>query len=85
MRNFGYKKTKTGFSYYGDLQQCILSAKENIKRLEKETPYIMRRYEEEKKRKDRHLNAISNANRFIALAENELIKQQNEQSDEKEI
>ena len=83
MKNFGYKKTKTGFSYYGDLKRCILFAKENIQKLENETPYIVRRYEEEKKRKDRHLTKISNAYRFIEIAEKEISKLESEETNEK--
>lgn len=76
MEKCGFSKTKDGFGYYGNLSDCITKAKEKLVKLEKETPYIERRFEEEKRRRQRHLNAINNIYSFIACAENELMKQE---------
>lgn len=76
MDKCGFSKTKSGFGYYGKLEDCILKAKEKVARLENETPYIERRFEEEKRRRQRHLNSINDTYRFIACAENELMKQE---------
>ena len=78
----GFRKTKSGFSYYGDLEKCVKLAEIKLKKLNNETAYIRRRFEEERKRKERHLNSINNTKRFIELAKNKLMKKE---SDEEEI
>ena len=72
MKNCGFRKTKSGFSYYGNLEKCIELAEAKLKKLNNETAYILRRYEEERKRKERHLNSIDYTKRFIELAKFEL-------------
>lgn len=69
MANYcNFRKTKTGFSYSGMLEDCLTKAKNKLERLENETPYIERRFKEEKQRFDRHCKAVTDTKRFIALA-----------------
>lgn len=69
MANYcSFRKTKTGFSYSGMLEDCVTKAKNKLERLEKETPYMERRFNEEKRRYDRHCRAITDTKRFIAVA-----------------
>ena len=74
MAKCSFRKTKTGFSYSGTLEDCLISARHKLERLEKETPYIERRFKEEKQRHDRHDNAIYDTKRFIWCVEDELKK-----------
>ena len=74
MGNCGFRTTKGGFTYHGSLEDCVELAKQRIEKLEKETPYIQRRFDEEEKRKDRHFKAISSAREFIYTAEKEIEK-----------
>lgn len=74
MNKCGFSKTKDGFRYYGNLEDCLAKAKEKVAKLEKETPYIERRFKEEKQRFDRHFKAIKDTQRFIWCVENELNK-----------
>lgn len=77
----GFRKTKSGFSYYGDLGKCVELAELKLKKLNNETTYILRRFEEERKRKERHLNSINNTKRFIELAKIELTKSESEKKE----
>lgn len=77
----GFRKTKYGFSYYGDLEKCVELAEIKLEKLNNETTYILRRFEEEKKRKERHLNSINNAKRFIELAKIELTIRESEKKE----
>lgn len=63
-----FKKTKHGFSYCGNLDECIEVARRKIGRLQTETVYITRRYVEEKRRYEAHFKAIEEANDFIEIA-----------------
>lgn len=58
MDKCGFRKTKDGFRYYGNLEDCLAKAKEKVAKLEKETPYIERRFKEEEQRFDRHLRLL---------------------------
>lgn len=73
--NYGYKRTKNGFSFYGDLQECINAAKRRLENLHKNTPYIVRVYTEAKSRRDAHFKAIETATEFIEIATKHLEKQ----------
>ncbi len=68
MAKYGYKKTKNGFSFYGDLQECINAAKRRLENLHKNTAYIVRVYDEAKSRRDAHFKAIETATDFIEVA-----------------
>ena len=63
MAKYGYKKTKNGFSFYGDLQECINAAKRRLENLHKNTAYIVRVYDEAKSRRDAHFKAIETKRR----------------------
>lgn len=69
----GFRKTKDGFEYWGDLSECVEKAKEKIRRLETESDYILRRFTEEEKRKNSHFAAIAVAKRFIEVVERQSI------------
>lgn len=68
MAKYGYKKTKNGFSFYGDLQECINAAKRRLENLHKNTAYIVRVYYEARSRRDAHFKAIETATDFIEVA-----------------
>lgn len=72
-----YSRNKKGFSYKGDLQECMKSAEAKIARLERETAYILRRWQEEENRKKAHFKAIQDAKDFIRTAADHLEKQKN--------
>ena len=76
MADFGFRKTKNGFSYYGDLSDCLALAKKKLLSLEKNTSYIERRYKDEKRRYDSHCNSIENIKTFIRIVERELKEQE---------
>ncbi|MBQ7352750.1 MAG: hypothetical protein IJW54_01975 [Clostridia bacterium] len=69
----GFRKTKDGFEYWGDLSECVEKAKEKIRRLETESGYILRRFTEEEKRKNSHFAAIAVAKRFVEVVERQNI------------
>jgi hypothetical protein len=68
MAKNSFKRTKSGFNYSGDLTECIAAARAKIERLKKDTPYIVRRFTDEKKRYNAHFKAISDATEFIDIA-----------------
>ena len=68
----GFKKTKNGFEYTGDLCECIEYAENKLLQLNQKLPYISKRFLDEKKRFDTLQRSIENCNRFINLARNEI-------------
>lgn len=75
MAKCGFRKDKTGFSYYGDLHDCLEYAKSKLAKLKLDTAYISRRYIEEKRKFDAHNKAIASCERFIELVKIEIEKQ----------
>lgn len=75
----GFIKTKSGFSFWGDISECIKVAERKIERLKKDTAYIARRHEEEERRYKAHFTAINNAEHFISLAKGELERRKQEE------
>ena len=74
MAKNSFSKNKKGFSYKGDIQECIKNAEAKITKLERETAYILRRWQEEERRKKAHFNAIQTAKDFIRVATDHLNK-----------
>lgn len=70
-----FKVTKKGFSYSGDLAECIEIAKKKIERLNKNTDYIMRRHMEEERRFKAHFKALSDTKEFVVVAQDEIKRQ----------
>ena len=70
----GFRKTRTGFEYTGDLGECIDYAKKKLLQHEQNLPYITKRFLEEQKRYDTLKRSIENCKLFIASAEEEIHK-----------
>ena len=70
----GFRKTRTGFEYTGDLGECIDYAKKKLLQHEQNLPYISKRFLEEQKRYDTLKRSIENCKLFIASAEEEIHK-----------
>ena len=68
----GFKKTKKGFEYTGDLNDCIYYAEKRLIQLEQNLPYITKRFLEEQKRYDTLKRSIENCKRFIIVAKKEI-------------
>lgn len=85
MENCGFKKTKFGFDYHGKLEDCILKAKEKVKKLEKDRVYFERRYNEELRKYNSYFNALNNAKEFIRLAERKLNEIENKSNEKESI
>ena len=60
----GFKKTKKGFEYTGDLNDCIYYAEKRLIQLEQNLPYVTKRFLEEQKRYDTLKRSIENCKRF---------------------
>ena len=70
----GFRKTRTGFEYTGDLSECIEYAKKKLLQHEQNLPYVTKRFLEEQKRYDTLKRSIENCKLFIASAEEEIHK-----------
>ena len=70
----GFRKTRTGFEYTGDLGECVDYAKKKLLQHEQNLPYITKRFLEEQKRYDTLKRSIENCKLFIASAEEEIHK-----------
>ena len=68
----GFRKTRTGFEYTGDLGECIDYAKKKLLQHEQNLPYITKRFLEEQKRYDTLKRSIENCKRFIIVAKKEI-------------
>lgn len=70
-----FRKSKTGYTYTGDLQECIHVAERRIVNLRANDKYIERMYKEAKRRYDAHFKAIETAEDFIYCATRKLEEQ----------
>lgn len=70
----GFRKTRNGFEYTGDLSECIDYAKKKLLQHEQNLPYISQRFLEEQKRFDTLKRSMENCKLFIASAEEEIKK-----------
>lgn len=68
MAKCGFKKTKTGFGFYGEVDDCISLSETRLHKLKQSTPYLTQRYDDEKRRFERHCRAVESLENFIALA-----------------
>ena len=78
MAKCGFRVTKDSYFYRGSVEDCLDYAKRKLFLLETNSPYIDRRFIEEKKRYDTHHKAIFDCKGFIRCMEQELEKQKNE-------
>lgn len=78
MTKNGFRKTKDGFTYRGDLNECIKLAQRRIDNLRLDDDYITRMYKDAKRRYDAHFKAISTALDFIECAKAHLEKRKQE-------
>ena len=69
----GFKKTKKGFEYTGELTECIDYAEKRLIQLEQNLPYITKRSLEEQKRYDTLKRSIEKEiqERLFDIEENE--------------
>ena len=72
MARNSFARNKNGFTYRGDLEECIKLAQ----RLDDD--YITRMYKDAKRRYEAHFKAISTATDFIECAKAHLEKQKQE-------
>lgn len=59
------KKTKSGWSVSGSLEECLAQKKRQLERLNRETDYITKLYEEVKRRYDSHFAQVMDCKQFI--------------------
>lgn len=82
MAKCGFRKTKNGFGFYGDLSDCIAVAEKRVLQLQKNLPYITKRFVEEERRFKALKNSIQNASDFIVVAKSEIEKRAKEKIQE---
>lgn len=78
MTKNGFRRTKDGFAYRGNLEECIKLAQRRIDNLRLDDDYITRMYKDAKRRYDAHFKAISTASDFIECVKAHLEKQKQE-------
>lgn len=76
------KTTRTGWTYTGDLETNIVSARKRVEMLERNSEYIRRVYEEAEKRYQRHFASIRSMKRFIEVATEQLEQERNGKSND---
>ena len=77
-----FRKSKTGYVYTGDLQECIHVAERRIANLHADDKYIERMYKEAKRRYEAHFKAIETAEDFIYCATRKLEEQKKQEKAE---
>ena len=78
MARNSFARNKNGFTYRGDLEECIKLAQRRIDNLHLDDDYITRMYKDAKRRYEAHFKAISIATDFIECAKAHLEKQKQE-------
>ena len=78
MARNSFARNKNGFTYRGDLEECIKLAQRRIDNLHLDDDYITRMYKDAKRRYEAHFKAISTATDFIECAKAHLEKQKQE-------
>ena len=78
MARNSFARNKNGFTYRGDLEECIKLAQRRIDNLHLDDDYITRMYKDAKRRYEAHFKAISTAIDFIECTKAHLEKQKQE-------
>lgn len=78
MARNSFARNKNGFTYRGDLEECIKLAQRRIDNLHLDDDYITRMYKDAKRRYEAHFKAIPTATDFIECAKAHLEKQKQE-------
>lgn len=77
-----FRKSKTGYVYAGDLQECIHVAERRIANLHADDKYVERMYKKAKRRYEAHFKAIETAEDFIYCATRKLEEQKKQEKAE---
>ncbi len=72
------KKTKTGWSVSGSFEECLAQKKKQLEQLNRETDYIMKLFEEVKRRYDSHFAQIVDCEHFIKVVTEKIEEKKNE-------
>ena len=65
MARNSFARNKNGFTYRGDLEECIKLAQRRIDNLRLDDDYITRMYKDAKRRYEAHFQTLSNVQKHI--------------------